>query len=65
MACIPQIDLGRTKPVTPLMAVRKVDVVEMVSGHRSDGTILFKFQMNIEGAGVWSDEIPIYISRDL
>ncbi|UVM19157.1 hypothetical protein LOY42_12910 [Pseudomonas sp. B21-023] len=65
MACIPQVDLGQTKPVTPLMAVRKVESVEMVSPHRSDGTILFRFQMNIEGIGAWSDEIPIYISRDL
>lgn len=65
MACIPHADYEPATPATPLMAVRKVEVVEMLSTQSSDGFFPFRFQMDVEGVGTWSREIPIYISRDL
>lgn len=65
MACIPHVDHAPSKPTTPLMAVRKVEAVEMLSTHSTDGFFPFRFQMDIQGVGTWSREITIYISRDL
>ena len=65
MACIPHADSNPANPTTPLMAVLKVEVVEMLSPHGSNGFFQFRFQMDIKGVGTWSQEISIYISRDL
>lgn len=65
MACIPYAGREPAAPATPLMAIRKVDVVEMLSTQGSDGRFPFRFQMEVEGVGTWSCEIPIYISRDV
>lgn len=65
MACIPHAEHDPNQRMTPLMSVRKVEVVEMLSTHGSKGFFPFRFQLDIEGVGTWSREIPIYISRDL
>lgn len=65
MACIPHADRAHAKPTTPLMAVCKVEAVEMISAHGTNGFYPFRFKMEIKGVGAWSREIPIYISRDL
>lgn len=65
MACIPYLDRPAASPSTPLMSVRKVIAVEMLSSIGSNGSFPFKFDLDIEGIGQWSREIPIFISRDL
>lgn len=65
MACIPHTGHNPIKPTTPLMAVRKVEVVEMLSTENVEGFFPFRFQLDVEGVGTWSREILIYISRDL
>lgn len=65
MACIPYIERLTAPPSTPLMSVRKVIAVEMLSTTGSTGSFPFKFDLEIEGVGSWSREIPIFISRDL
>ncbi|KTC52961.1 hypothetical protein AO258_16020 [Pseudomonas syringae ICMP 19498] len=65
MACIPHAEHDPNQRMTPLMSVRKVEVVEMLSTHGSNGFFPFRFQLDIEGVGTWDREIPIYISRDL
>lgn len=65
MACIPYAEHEASSPQTPLMAVRKVNLVEMLSTEGSDGFFPFRLQMQVEGVGAWHCEIPIYISRNL
>lgn len=64
MACIPYVDRPTAVPSTPLMSVRKVVAVEMLSTKGTRGSFPFRFQLEIEGVGSWNREISIYISRE-
>lgn len=65
MACIPYVEHSTATPSTPLMSVRKVVAVEMLSTTGSKGSFPFRFDLEIEGIGSWSREVPIFISRVL
>ncbi|WP_236430478.1 hypothetical protein [Pseudomonas syringae] len=65
MACIPYVESQTRAPSTPLMSVQKVVSVEMLSTKGSRGSFPFRFDLEIEGVGRWSEEISIYISHDI
>ncbi|WP_177325202.1 hypothetical protein [Pseudomonas umsongensis] len=66
MAAIPYSDsLGISPPVPPLRCVRIVKAIDQIDSKGQDGWFKFRFQLDIEGLGEWTSEIPIFISRDL
>lgn len=59
MACIPYSDYETESMTTPLMSVLKVESVELLSPANADGFSLFRFHLDVQGIGKWSEEIPI------
>lgn len=66
MASIPYTDrLSITPPCTPLRCVRKVIAIEQMDREGDDGWFPFRLQLDIDGLGEWTREIPIFISKDV
>ncbi|TWC24307.1 hypothetical protein FBY06_102388 [Pseudomonas sp. SJZ085] len=66
MAAIPYVDShGITPPTTPLRCVRKVISIEQIDTVGEGGWYRFRVDLDIEGLGEWSREMPILISENL
>ena len=64
LACVPYSDSLSSAQYTPFQSVRRVRSIKLI-GEQSGNWLLFQFELDVEGVGLWQRELSIFIPQGL